>query len=1275
MRGLLLCCLVALATCQRGHYDLSFNPKKTYEYRYEGMVNFGLGAPNLVESGLKMMCKIKINGVSPQTFVLQISDLNFEEFNGLPKNDTFNSSAKLTQRIAAQLMKPFLFDYIRGHVSDIRASGDVSDTIVNIVRGVLDFLHFTVKTTQRVYELEEVGIHGMCHSQYATEENVDTKELTITQVVDVDNCREKAAQFKGMATAVPDKFSRQRGASVISTLRYVYSVKPTAEGGLITKAQGLERQHFSPFNVKGGNFKMQAKKELVLLSVTDTSRAITYGPMESRGNIVYKFFNSEAHVPIMMQDLQEPIPKAIELIRRLAQVNSYQIDSTTTEETIKLYQLLRMIPYEGLQTMWVEFSGNNELRRWFLDMIVEINDARVLKFLEARFKARDLSTNEALQTLLLVFDHLQALPELVENAKVFLDMPFTRSNVLLRQTVVLSYGSLVYKYCANYTTCPVPAVQPLLDLATESLRQSNAPDMVLALKALGNAGHPASIKTIIRFLPGVSATPVDLPPRVLSAAVQSMRLIAARDPHSVQDITLNLFLQKELPTEIRMLAFMILFESNPSMALVSTVTAHLLQEHDLHVASFAYTYLENVAKSKTPENYQISTAGSLALKLLAPKFGRLSYSYSRAGRMDWFDDNYLIGTAVEVLMLKSATSFFPTEMMTKSKFYVIGRILQLMEFGIRADGLKELFGTTIPGFNGDYSFNDFLAIFKSLQNWEVMPNDRPVISAYTRTSGQEWFFADVNKDLIRNIIMAVHPAEDSKSPLWAAVEGLQKGFSWHWTKPFLIFEARYFQATTLGLPLEISKYYQTVNGITVNAKATINPPLNGKLTQLLHSDISVESDGFIGFTKDFWVFYGINTELFQCGSEFKSKMPLSIPYKVTAKLNMREKKFELDIPALKKEIEILSVSSNVYAVTRNIEELALARLTPMIPDSFFTNDEIVTGVPPVARAEPGKVQNKWHPKSKLRVESNTYGVGVSIESELKRLYYHEEYPLYYFLGYTHMALKITPAQAGKSLDRIHFEINAGASKQPLSMHQMLATLKQMSQEAMKKLSSDPASAAGKVHGGPDSRHCSIYLISQGLSSTPEPVVGVKVYAMSSTQKPEGYDASVYHTAEAGAISAQLIVSQVADETNWKMCVDTSVDRQAVAKAHIRWGSECQSYEMSIITAPAVLPSMRPALTTKVHWPKIPDSLVDIGRRFESYIPGMALFLGFSEQQEKNASQEVSASIGASAADSIDVMIKLPEYTIYRQAIPFPVQSIIYREQNIRNSTTEEIGRA
>lgn len=122
------------------------------------------------------------------------------------------------------------------------------------------------------------------------------------------------------------------------------------------------------------------------------------------------------------------------------------------------------------------------------------------------------------------------------------------------------------------------------------------------------------------------------------------------------------------------------------------------------------------------------------------------------------------------------------------------------------------------------------------------------------------------------------PSAGKESPVWAAIENLQRGISWHRTKPFLIFEVRYFQATTLGLPIEISKYYESVNGITVNgeeinpydhmaydhltnpislindynnvivcvAKAAVNPPLTERLGQLLTSEISLETDGFVG---------------------------------------------------------------------------------------------------------------------------------------------------------------------------------------------------------------------------------------------------------------------------------------------------------------------------------------------------------------------------------------------------------------------------------------------
>uniref|UniRef100_A0A8D0AVV6 Vitellogenin 3, phosvitinless n=1 Tax=Sander lucioperca TaxID=283035 RepID=A0A8D0AVV6_SANLU len=1200
MRGLLLCCLVGLAS-KFSWIQPHLNPKKTYEYKYEGVVNFGLGMPNLAESGARITCKIKIIGVSAQTFILQVSDLAFKEFNGFPGKNTFNASPKLTQSIAAQFVKPFTFDYIGGHVSNIRASADISDTIVNIVRGILGLFQVTVKTTQTIYELEETGIHGMCPSNYATEVNAETKDMTITQVVDVGNCREKAVMYRGMATAVFDQVSKQRGESVISTVRYIYTVKPTAEGGLITKAHGLEQQHFSPFNVKGGSFQMLAMKEIVLLSVNDTERAFVFGPMESKGNLVYKFVNAEANVPILMQSLDNPVPKAIELIKHLAEVNRYQIDSTTSEDTIKLYQLLRVIPYEGLEVMWKQFAANDEQRRWFLDMTVEVNDARILKFFQMRFQAGDVSANEALQAILLVMNHLQPIPDLVEMAKMFLNIPFCKSNIYLWHAVVLSYGSLVYKHCTYYTPCPVAAVQPLLDMAVEGLRNGTEADMVIALKALGNAGHPGSIKTIMRFLPGVAASPVNLPPRVLSAAVQSMRLIAARDPH----ITMILFLQKNLPAEIRMMAFMILFDTKPSMALVSTVTVHLQEEKDLHVISFAYSYFKSVARSSTPNNHFLSTACNVAVKILAPKFGRLSYHYSKATRMDWFNDDFLIGTAAEVFMLRNATNIFPAEIIMKGKFYFIGRILQLLELGIHADGLKELLGAGIPSFKGDLSVSDFQAVLNVLQNWEILPNDKPVLSAYTRTFGQEWFFADITKDTIQNIFRAVSPSTGKESPLWAVIENLKKGVSWHWTKPYLIFEVRYFQATTLGLPLEISKYYQTINGITVNAKAAVNPPLTDRLGQLLTSEISLETDGFIGYTKDFWVFYGINTELFQCGSEFKSKIPIAIPWNFAAKINVREMKFELDFPPCKKEFELFSVSSNVYAVSRNTEDPALTKMTPIMPTAIDSNDEVLT-------------PNTWHPRSNMCAESKIYGAGLCVESELRREYYHEEYPLYYFLGYTHMALKVIPGTVHQAQHITPY--STGQSKTEATQGV--------------RLTSDSASS---IRGSHHSHHDDLL---EGLNSTPESVLNIKALAMSGNQKPEGYDAAFYYTPEANIHNAQMIVSQVGEDTNWKMCVDTDVN--AHVEAHIGWGAECQSYEMSMASATAHQPGSKPTLKAKVQWTKIPETMAEMGTRIESFIPGMAFYLGFYEQHERNAKQEVSVSVVAASADSVDVKIKFPE---------------------------------
>lgn len=51
------------------------------------------------------------------------------------------------------------------------------------------------------------------------------------------------------------------------------------------------------------------RKELLLLGVTETAAVLPLGPMLPKGNIVYKFVNNPANLPIMMQNLDNPIPR------------------------------------------------------------------------------------------------------------------------------------------------------------------------------------------------------------------------------------------------------------------------------------------------------------------------------------------------------------------------------------------------------------------------------------------------------------------------------------------------------------------------------------------------------------------------------------------------------------------------------------------------------------------------------------------------------------------------------------------------------------------------------------------------------------------------------------------------------------------------------------------------------------------------------------------------------------------------------------------------------
>ena len=64
---------------------------------------------------------------------------------------------------------------------------------------------------------------------------------------------------------------------------------------------------------------------------------------------------------------------------------------------------------------------------------------------------------------------------------------------------------------------------------------------------------------------------------------------------------------------------------------------------------------------------------------------------------------------------------------------------------------------------------------------------------------------------------------------------------------------------------------------------------------------------------------------------------------------------------------------------------------------------------------------------------------------------------------------------------------------------------------------------------------------QVWDATPEPVFSIKAVAMDSKDNPDGYEAVVYHTTTTLMANTEVIVSQVGEEANWKMCTNVSMD--------------------------------------------------------------------------------------------------------------------------------------
>ncbi|XP_067156561.1 vitellogenin-2-like [Apteryx mantelli] len=1051
MKGLVLALLVALAGGQKRDLEPVFRAGQTYVYVYEGLVLLGRRG-GAAAAGVRLRCQLEIGRPARANHVLRIQSPKLEEYNGSWPRDPFTPASKLTETLASCFPRAFEFEYSEGKPGNIYAPEDCPIICTNIVRGVLNMMQLIIKKSQNVYELQEAGIEGVCPTRYVIQDNSKNNRATISKSKDLTNCRDKAVKNIGMAYIRPCPTCPLKVRNIESTVMFTYKMKYDDSGALMTSAVSEQMYQIAPFNEPDGVAVMEARQELALVDIKNTPISPPETQLHNHGNLHYRFSGELLQMPIHLIKIKNPELQLTEILRQLVQYNEEGSSKEASAKFLQMIQLFRLVTLDQIEPLWVQFANEPPYRHWFLSAICAAGATDTFKFLKQKIHLEKLNIWEAAVTLPLAFHFVTPNEQTLEIASTFLTCPQIQKAPMLRILVYLGYGCMVNRYSAQASFLPNELLQPLHDLATEAASKGHAEDMALALKAIGNAGEPASIKHILKFLPTFSPVAAALPNRIHADAVLALRKIARKDLAKVRQTLLQIFMDNSLAPNVRMVACVVLLETKPALPTVAAMASLLLKETSLQVASFTYSHMKALAVGRIPQLYNLSAACNIAIKLLSPRLDRLSYRYSKVIHVGGYSTEYKAGAIWRVYLMNSPGTMFPSDIITKVRGYYASTATDIAEVALRSQSLSNIMRKRNIPFTEYDTYKTLKELGKTLLGWKELPPEDPLISAYVKVLGQEIAFVDIGKDVIQQAVTTLTGSSNWQPVVAKVMDEARRGISGRWILPGMVAELRHIVPTAVGLPLEFSLCGVALAQTAAAVDMQMSPPLSGNFrpSQLLEANMEVHADIKPKVYFHVIAVMGINTQYFQNGLEFHAEFSANTTMKFDARINVKEKSFKLETTPCRQEVELAAARSEVYAISRNIEEVDSEKRSHIlpkgevlsIPEQQFQSSGISSGDRSEKQRNISSVISKGYQQGSE--EEHHHSVGgrsyartfcsklaslgcyacLSLKSRdstfLRNTYLHK------LIGEHEAKIVLKPVQTDADIDKIQLEIQAGS---------------------------------------------------------------------------------------------------------------------------------------------------------------------------------------------------------------------------------------------------------
>uniref|UniRef100_A0A672Q0L3 Vitellogenin-like n=1 Tax=Sinocyclocheilus grahami TaxID=75366 RepID=A0A672Q0L3_SINGR len=1267
MRAVVLALTVALVVPE-------FAPDKTYVYNYEALLLGGLPQEGLARAGIKLNSKVHLSAINENTFLMKLMDPLIHEYAGIWPKDPFVPATKLTSALAAQLQIPIKFEYANGVVGKVFAPAGVSPTVLNLHRGILNILQLNLKKTQNIYELQEDGAQGVCRTHYVISEDPKANHITVTKSKDLSHCQERIMKDVGLAYTERCAECTERIKSLIETATYNYIMKPASAGVLIAEATVQEVHQFSPFNEIHGAAQMEAKQTLAFVEIEKTPVVPINADYLARGSLQYEFATEILQTPIHLMKISDAPAQIIEVLKHLVENNVDMVHEDAPLKFVQLIQLLRFSTMENIEAIWAQFKDKPSGRRWLLDALPSVGTPVIVKFIKEKFLAGELTLPEFIQALVVALQMVTADLDTIQLTSLAMHEKIAKIPAL-REVVMLGYGSMIAKHCVAVPTCSAELLGPIHEIAAEATSKNNIPEITLALKVLGNAGHPASLKPIMKLLPGLRTAATSLPLSVQVDAILAMRNIAKKEPKLVQPVALQLVLDRALHPEVRMVACIVLFEAKPSVALVSSLAGALKTETNMHVVSFAYSHIKSLTRITAPDMAAVAGAANVAIKLMSRKLDRLSFRFSRALQWDFYHTPLMVGAAGSAYMINDAATILPRAVVAKTRAYLAGAAADVLEIGLRTEGIQEALLKSPAADESVDRITKIKRTLRALTNWKDLPNNQPLASAYIKLLGQEVAFVKIDKTIIEELATGPKPRQLLK----AALKALQEGIALQYAKPLLAAEVRRILPTAVGVPMELSLYTAAVAAARVNVQATITPPLPEEietmtLEQLKKTDVQLQAEARPSIALQTFAVMGVNTALIQAAVMARGKIRTITPGKVTARADILKGNYKVE--ALPVEVPEHIASSE------NPDEVPVRAPAPF-------DKTLCLAVPYI--------------EIKGCVELHSHNAAFIRNA-----------PLFYIIG-QHSARATVARAEGPAVERLELEVQVGPraaerllkqislidEETPegkaflLKLREILETEdknRPVSSESSSSRSSSSSSSSSSMSSSRTAtimepfrkfhkdrvtteNNCQQFSFFRSdtyakfLGNAVPPVFAVIARAVRVDHKLLGYQLAAYFDKPTARV--QLVVTSIAENDNQKICMDGALLSKHKVTAKLAWGPECQQYAVTAKAEAGVLGEF-PAARLELEWERLPITVTTYAKKLSKHIPMAAFQAGFRLERVMNSEKEIELTAALPNQRSLNVIARIPEMTLSRMAIPLPFAIPINQDGSLSIQIDEDI---